>query len=102
MFAEKIGESVVTTGSGTFSLTQTAYGAFRTWRTGFSTGDAAFYYAVNDTGSIWEIGYGTFTTGSPDALTRTLIASSSGSLIVWAVTPYRVFSVPSALALKHL
>ena len=102
MFAEKIGESVSTTGTGTFSLTQTAYGAFRTWRSGFATGTAAWYLATNDTGTIWEIGYGTFTTGSPDTLTRTLVASSSGALINWATTPYRVYSIPTGTALAHM
>ncbi|CAB4168056.1 hypothetical protein UFOVP860_95 [uncultured Caudovirales phage] len=101
MFAEKIGESCSTTGTGTFSLGG-AYGAFRTWGTGFSNSDLAWYYATNDTGSIWELGYGTFATGSPNTLTRTLVASSTGSLINWVTTPYRIYSVPSATILKHM
>ena len=101
MFAEKIGESCSTTGTGTFSLGG-AYGAFRTWGTGFSNGDLAWYYATNDTGSIWELGYGAFATGSPNTLTRTLVASSTGSLISWVTVPYRIYSVPSATILKHM
>jgi hypothetical protein len=101
MFAEKIGESCLTTGTGTLSLTQTAYGAFRTWRSGFSSGEPVFYLDTNDSGTIWEIGYGTFTTGSPDTLTRTLIASSSGALIDWQAV-HRVYSIPTATALKHM
>ena len=100
MFAEKIGESCSTTGTGTFSLGG-AYGVFRTWLTGFSTGDVVFYYATNDAGSIWELGYGTLTSGSPATLTRTLIASSSGALINWAAT-FRIYSIPSATAMKHM
>lgn len=101
MFAEKIGESCSTTGTGTFSLGG-AYGNFRAWGTGFATGTDAFYLATNDAGTIWEIGYGTFTDSTPDTLSRTLVASSSGSLINWVTTPYRVYSVPSATAMKHM
>lgn len=102
MFYDKIGESCSTTGTGTFSLTQSAFGSFRTWRNGPANGTDAFYLATNDTGSIWELGYGTFTQGSPDTLTRTLLASSTGSLINWATTPYRVYSAPVGVALKHM
>lgn len=101
MFADKIGESSNTTGTGTFSLAG-AYGYFRTFLTGFSTGSTVFYYATNDTGSIWELGYGVITTGSPATLTRTLLASSSGALISWATTPYRIFNVPSGPVLAAL
>ena len=64
MFADKIAESSSTTGTGTFSLAG-AVGAYRTWRTGFSTNTVVFYLASNSTGTIWEIGYGSFATGSP-------------------------------------
>jgi hypothetical protein len=101
MFADKIGEASTTTGTGTFAMGG-AYGAFRTWRSGFSSGDAAFYLATNDTGTIWEIGYGIFTTGTPDTLTRTLQESSSGALIDWQTTPYRIYNAPNAAAAKHL
>lgn len=101
MFAEKIGESCSTTGTGTFSLGG-AYGAFRAWGTGFSSGDLGWYYNTNDTGSIWELGYGTYTAGSPNTLTRNLVASSTGSLINWTTTPHRIYSVPSATILKHM
>ena len=103
MFATKIGESVSTTGTSDFSLTQTAYGAFRTWRSGFSSGDLVFYTATNDAGTIWETGYGTFTTGATDTITRNVLASSSGgSKINWATTPYRLYSLTAAEALKHM
>jgi hypothetical protein len=101
MFAEKIGESCSTTGTGAFAMGG-AYGAFRTWRSGFASGQTAFYLATNDAGTIWEIGFGTFTTGTPDTLTRTLIASSTGALVGWVTTPYRIFSAPVAAALSSL
>ena len=98
MFANKIGESSSTTGTGTFSMAG-ATGAYRTWRTGFSTNTVVFYMASNAAGTIWEIGYGTFATGSPDTLTRNLLQSSTGSLISWVTTPYYIFSIPTAEAL---
>jgi len=101
MFADKIGESCSTTGTGAFSMGG-AYGAFRTWRSGFASGQTAFYLATNDAGTIWEIGFGTFTTGTPDTLSRTLIASSTGALVAWATTPYRVFSAPVGATLASL
>ena len=101
MFADKIGESCSTTGTGAFSMGG-AYGAFRTWRSGFASGQTAFYLATNDAGTIWEIGFGTFTTGTPDTLSRTLIASSTGALVAWATTPYRIFSAPVGATLASL
>jgi hypothetical protein len=99
MFADKIGENCSTVGTGTFSLGGAA-DAFRAWSTGFATGADAFYYATNTTGTIWEIGYGTFTDSTPDTLSRNLIASSSGALINWT-SAFKVYSIPNAAALKH-
>jgi hypothetical protein len=102
MFGEKIGEQCLTTGTGTFTLGG-AFGAFRTWRTAFPTGKKVPYLATNQTGSIWEIGWGTFTQGSPsDTLTRNLVASSTTTLINWSVTPYYVVNVPVAFVLSFL
>jgi len=100
MFGDKIGESCSTAGTSTYQLGG-AYGAWRTWSSAFSNSDPVFYYATNSTGSIWELGYGVFSTGSPQTITRTLLASSTGSLIVWSGT-YYIFSAPVALVLKHL
>lgn len=103
MFAEKVGQPCSTTGTGSFALpVASTFTTHRTWRSGFSTGAPAFYLATNDLGTVWEIGYGTFTTGSPDTLTRNLIASSSGSLISWVTVPYRVYSAPSGVVMAHL
>lgn len=100
MFAEKVGQPCSTTGTGSFALpVASTFTTHRTWRSGFSTGAPAFYLATNDLGTVWEIGYGTFTTGSPDTLTRNLVASSSGALIDWVTVPYRVYSVPTAAAM---
>jgi hypothetical protein len=99
MYASKIGESCLTTGTGSYQFSQTAVGSFRTWRTGFATGAAAFYYATSADGDDWELGYGTFTTGSPyDQLTRNVLASSSGGTFDWVTTPFRVYNTTAAEA----
>jgi hypothetical protein len=100
MFSDKIGESCTTAGTATFQLGG-AYGAFRTWRSGFSTLDLVFYLATKDDGTVWEVGYGTLTYGSPDTLSRDgVIASSTGGpKISWSGT-YRIYNVPIGLAMK--
>lgn len=37
------------------------------------------YYSATDTGGNWEVGIGTYATGSPNTLTRTTILSSSNT-----------------------
>jgi len=103
MFGEKCMESSSITGTGSFSL-GTSVGAFQTWRSEFADGSVVFYCAENGDGTSWEIGYGTLTYGSPDTLSRTLIDSSTGSLISWAVAdaPIYIFSAPVSAAMKHL
>lgn len=103
MFADKTMEASTITGTGSYQL-GTPVGAFQSWRTTFATASIVFYYAENGDGSSWEYGYGTFTTGSPDTISRTVLGSSTGSAISWVVgdAPIYVYSVPIGVMLKHL
>jgi len=103
MFGEKTLASSTITGTSAYTL-DAAVGAFKTWRSQFADLSSVFYCAENADGTIWEIGYGTLTYGSPDSISRTLLASSTGSLITWvaADAPIYVFSAPVSTALKHL
>jgi len=102
LFGEKIGETCSTLGVGAYTLGG-AFGTFRTWRTVFPSGKVVPYLATNQTGSIWEIGFGTFTQGIPsDTISRTLVASSTSTLINWSITPYYLMSVPVAFVLSFL
>ena len=103
MFAEKTMEASATTGTGSYQL-GTPVGAFKTWRSQFANLSPVFYCAENGDGTIWEIGYGTLAYGSPDTISRSVLASSTGSAISWAVAdaPVYVFSAPLATWMKHL
>lgn len=75
--------STATTGTGTITLgsaiADAAKGYYRTFATaGIADGDVVHYLIIE--GSTWELGSGTYTS-SGTTLSRTLIASSSGSLI---------------------
>lgn len=72
-------EAVSSTGTGTLNLggAVTGYQSFAD--AGVSNGNTVAY--VIEDNSAWEIGTGTYTTGTPNTLSRTLGESSTGSLI---------------------
>jgi len=102
MFADRTLYASSVIGTGPYTLTA-AVGSFKSWRSQFADLSTVFYCAENSDGTIWEIGYGTLTYGSPDTISRTLVSSSTGSLIAWvgADAPIYVFSIPTAAALEH-
>jgi len=81
LFADRVRVNTSTTGTGTINL-GSALSGFRTFAAAVTAGSLSsgcqVYYAIEDSGSTWETGSGTYTTGSPDTLTRTVAASSSG------------------------
>lgn len=103
MFAEKTMEASAITGTGSYQL-GTPVGAFKTWRSQFADLSPVFYCAENADGTIWELGYGMLTYGSPDTISRSVLASSTGGAISWAIAdaPVYVFSAPLAIWMKHM
>lgn len=102
MFANKTLQAITSVGTGAYQLNSTGTGSWNTWRSQFATGAQVGYFAENTDGTIWEFGYGTLTHGTPDQITRTAIATSTGSIIDWASgdgTVY-VMSVPWSQALE--
>lgn len=102
MFAERTMETGASSGTSVLTL-GTSVSGWKTWRSQLADATVVFYFAEISDGSIWEAGYGTLTYGSPDTITgRTLILSSTGSLVDFASATVYVMSVPNAAALKHL
>lgn len=102
MFANKTLQSITNTGTGTYQFNSTGVGAWKSWRSQFATGTEVLYFATREDGQVWEFGRGTLTHATPDTMTRTLILSSTGSLIDWVPgdgTVY-VMSAPMAQALE--
>jgi len=102
MFANKTLQAITSVGTGAYQLNTTGTGSWQTWRSQFSTGAQVAYYAENADGTVWEYGYGTLTTGTPDQISRNVTDSSTGSIIDWASgdgTVY-VMSVPWSEALE--
>lgn len=96
LVAERVLETSSTTGTGTYDLAGAAAG-YRTFVAALGDGTVAMYFATNSDGSKWELGTGTITDAGTDTLSRTLIASSTGSLIDWQAgdAPYYIYSPAS-------
>lgn len=91
--ADRVKETSTSTGTGTINLGGAATG-YRAFSSAFVTTDVV-YYCIDD-GVNWEVGYGTLTTGTPWTLSRTLLASSTGSLIDFGVGAKSVFCTAPA------
>ena len=76
VWKDRVGQSTATTGTGTITL-----GSALSGYQALAAGDNGkiVHYTIKD-GTAWETGYGTYT-HSGTTLTRTLVASSTGSLI---------------------
>ena len=77
---DRVKETSVTTGTGTFSLAGASRG-FETFVAGVGGGNTT-YYCINNstsTGTEFEVGVGGIVAGTPNTLTRNTILSSSNS-----------------------
>ena len=76
--ADRVRETTTTTGTGTINLGG-AVTNFETFADNLSNSDTTYYAIVDNTNGDFEVGLGTFSTGSPNTLARTTPISSSNS-----------------------
>jgi hypothetical protein len=91
--ADFVEQTTSTTGTGTLSLDGTV-SQRRTFIQGFGNGATARYVLVQ--GEEIETGVGTVAAGTPDTLTRTLIWSTTGSLLNLTAGTKRVYCAATA------
>lgn len=80
LFADRVQETTATTGTGTITLAGAATG-FQSFDAAFSSPGTCYYALLSGNGSDWETGIGTVGGSGPFTLARSLLTSSSGSLI---------------------
>lgn len=101
-FANRVKETTDTTGTGTLDLNGAATG-FRAFGDELTSGDEVFYLIVDDPDNptSYEYGVGTFTSGTPDTLSRDTVEGSSqgGSKVSWLSGTKVVIATPTAAAL---
>ena len=76
--ADRVRETTTTTGTGTINLGG-AVTNFETFAANLSNSATTYYAIVDNTNGDFEVGLGTFATGSPNTLARTTPISSSNS-----------------------
>jgi hypothetical protein len=95
--ADRVKETTTTTGTGTLNLGG-AVSQFQTFVAGIGNGNETYYSIEDPTGTDWEVGIGTVTSGAPDTLSRDTVISSSngGSLVNFGAGEKVVFSTQPA------
>ena len=74
---DRVKETTSLTGTGTVQLGGAVTG-FRRFRAESGADGRKVEYLI-DNGTEWEVGYGTFTQGSPDTISRDVVVRSSNS-----------------------
>lgn len=99
-FGNRVKETTDTTGTGTLDLNGNATG-FKAFSDEFTSGDADVSYLIvddPDNPTEYEYGKGTFTTGSPNTLSRDTVEGSSngGSKVSFSAGTKTVIASPTA------
>ena len=76
---DRVRETSTTSGTGTLNLAGAVTG-FRTFVSGIGTGNTTYYAIFEEGTNLFEVGLGTVTDATPDALARnTVLSNSSGT-----------------------
>jgi hypothetical protein len=103
MFGDFVAQLGASTGTGQYSLGST-FGSTITWRSEFASDDVVGYLATTQDATKREVGWGIFTIGTPDKLTRNVVRSTqaNGPVDWGGGEVYRVFSVPLGFVLSAM
>lgn len=78
MYADRVQETTTTTGTSTMTVGGAVSG-FRTWASAFSNGERVRYGIAG--GTEWEVGEGTYTSGTIQRDGQVLSSSNAGALV---------------------
>lgn len=103
-FGNRVKETTTTTGTGTLDLDGAPTG-FRAFSNEFTSGDSRVRYLIvddPDNPTDYEIGLGTFNTGTPNTLSRDTVEASSNSdnKVSWSAGTKTVVNLSSAADLE--
>ena len=90
VYADRIKETTITTGTGTYTLAGASSG-FRTFLAGIANGNTCYYCCEN--GTDWEVGLGTLSGGTSLARTTIVESSNAGSAVSWGAGSKVIFVV---------
>jgi hypothetical protein len=99
-YADLVRETTTTSGTGTYSLLGAKVG-HQTFVSGVGSGNEVYYCARTET--LWEVGRGTVTSGSPATLTRAQILDGSNgtSPVNWGSELKDIYLVAPALFFRE-
>lgn len=110
VFSDRVRETTSSTGTADFSLAGAVSPSHAFSDIG--NGNQTYYSALNAPNNEWEIGIGTYVTGSPNKLTRDLVLKNSAgttakisftaSPIVWCDVPSFLAAMANVSALANL
>lgn len=95
--ADRVKETSTTTSSTSYALAG-AVSNFRAFSAVCADGDTTYYAAVDQAGSGWEVGLGTYASGGTLARTSILASSNSGNKVNWSAGTRDVFITHPARA----
>jgi len=91
VIADRVRETTTTTGTGSVTLAG-AYTSFQSFSAAIGNGNSTYYTISNPTTNEWEVGIGTYTSGTNSLSRTTVLASSSaGSLVSFSAGTKDVF-----------